>query len=104
MIGRRTRTSSESSQRRQSEDKRRRISEQVEAENKVSKLTEAEEAAVGSVSWSLYGRYFKKMGLWISVTSTISIALFHASHVFSSGELSFSFKFKLRMSTRKVVD
>lgn len=89
IVGRRSRKFSGT----RSEQLQRRVSiadsEPSEVMNEMSKLTETEEAAVGSVSWALYGRYFKRMGLGFSITSSLAILFFHVANVYSNSELYF---------------
>lgn len=87
----------ENYQRRNSELQRRE-SEQLEPFNEMSKLTETEEAAVGTVSWALYGRYFKRMGLGLSISSSLTFFLFLGANVYSNGECK-DFKFFLLFLT-----
>lgn len=60
------------------------MSEAREVKNEMSKLIETEDAMVGTVTWALYGRYFKRMGTLLSVVAVGSNLLYHGASVYSN--------------------
>jgi hypothetical protein len=52
----------------------------------MSKLTEIEEAAIGSVSWALYGRYFKRMGVGLSTSFSLGIFFFYVTNIYTNSK------------------
>jgi hypothetical protein len=69
-----------------SEHAQRRNSEAREVKNEMSKLIETEESMTGTVTWALYGRYFQRMGILLSVVAIGSNLLYHTASVYSNGE------------------
>lgn len=49
------------------------------------KLIDEEEAATGSVGLGVYVRYFKRLGLWLSLIGFASNLLYQAASVYSNG-------------------
>lgn len=68
----------------ESKEAQRRMSEAREVKNEMSKLIETEDAMVGTVTWALYGRYFKRMGTLLSVVAVGSNLLYHGASVYSN--------------------
>lgn len=69
----------------ESKEAQRRNSEAREVKNEMSKLIETEEAMIGTVTWALYGRYFKRMGILLSIVAIGSNLLYHTASVYSNG-------------------
>lgn len=77
----------------ESTEAQRRNSEAREVKNEMSKLIETEDAQVGTVTWSLYLRYFKRMGTALSITTVSVFLVYHVLSVYSNGNiLTFSIK------------
>lgn len=73
------------SQRRQSDKSEK---EAEEKQKQASKLTEIEDAATGAVGFSVYIRYFKSIGVWMSIGAVASNALNSAAAIYSSSKSS----------------
>jgi hypothetical protein len=56
------------------------------ATRKVTKLIDDEEAATGNVGWGVYWRYFKAIGLWLTVVGFLTNFLYQAASVYSNSE------------------
>lgn len=59
--------------------------------NEMSKLIETEDAMTGTVTWALYGRYFKRMGIGLSIVAVGSNFIYHAVSVYSNCNFSSNF-------------
>jgi hypothetical protein len=64
----------------------KRRSDKFSDETAATKLTDAEEAATGNVSWGIYFRYFKSIGLWLSIVGFVSNILFQGVSVYSNSK------------------
>lgn len=60
--------------------------QQSELKSAMSRLIDEEEAATGGVGWGVYIRYFKNVGLWLSVVGFVSNFLYTAASVYSNSK------------------